>query len=154
MTVELHDEQDDPLETGPLLALAAAAMRAEGLDDSTEVALTFVNAQKMAILNERHMARSGPTDVLAFPVETLVPGEIPARSGEGPPLLLGDIVVCPQVVRDHAEAARVPFDDEMALMVVHGLLHLLGYDHQLDDGARHMEAREGDLLRLVGRVRR
>ncbi len=154
MSVEFHDEQDDPLEPGPLLALAEAAMRAEGLDGSTEVSLTLVGENEMARLNEQHMARSGPTDVLAFPLETLVPGKIPPGSEDGPPLLLGDIVVCPRVVREQADATEVPFEDEMALMVVHGLLHLLGYDHQLDEGAQHMEARERDLLVLVGRVRR
>ncbi len=67
--------------------------------------------------------------------------------------MLGDVVVCPPVVRRNAAAADVPFGDEMALMVVHGILHLLGYDHEDDGDAEKMEQRERDLLALVGRTR-
>jgi probable rRNA maturation factor len=84
--------------------------------------------------------------VLAFPLEHLHPGQRPALSPNGPPLNLGDVFVCPAVVRDNAAAAGVGFLDEMSLMVVHGLLHLLGYDHFDDDEAELMEARETELL--------
>ncbi len=62
-------------------------------------------------------------------------------------------MICPEVVRSRAEAAAVPFDDEMALMVVHGLLHLLGYDHVDDADAALMEGRERSYLAAVGRTR-
>jgi probable rRNA maturation factor len=153
MQVEVRDEQDDPLEPEPLQALAATVMQAEGLPATAEVSLTLVGTAKMARLNEQHMGRPGPTDVLSFPIEALTPGEVPAQPDGAPPLLLGDILVCPAVVRDQAGAAGVAFDDEMALMVVHGLLHLLGYDHEVDAEAERMEARERDLLALEGRVR-
>ena len=128
-------------------------LRAEGLPELTEVALTFVEPPEMISLNESHMGRSGPTDVLAFPVEALTPGQTLNHDESGPPLMIGDVVVCPQVVRDQAIAADVRFDDEMALMVVHGVLHLLGYDHVVDSDAEVMEHRERDLLALAGRQR-
>ena len=104
-------------------------------------------------LNKSHLDRSGPTDVLAFPIESLAPGMVPEAVAAGPPLMLGDVVVCPEVVRSQAAASAVAFEDEMALMVVHGVLHLLGYDHEADADADLMEQRERDLLALAGRER-
>ena len=153
MPVELNDEQDDPLEIDALGALAAVVLRGEGLPDDTLVSLTFVDTAEITHLNEEHLDRSGATDVLAFPIEELVPGHVPARQSEGPPLMLGDVVVCPAVVRTQASNADVAFEDEMALMVVHGVLHLLGYDHENDGDAEMMEERERDLLAAVGRDR-
>lgn len=153
MPVELADEQDDPLELDDLRDLAAAVIRAENLPESTAVSLMFVGEERMTRLNEAHMGRRGPTDVLSFPIESLAPGMVPSLAPEGPPLMLGDVVVCPQVVRRQAADAQVPFRDEMALMVVHGMLHLLGYEHDADDEAEVMEQKERDLLAFAGRVR-
>lgn len=153
MPVELNDEQDDPLELDQLQSLAESVMRAERLPRGTEVSLTFVGAAEMNRLNKSHLDRSGPTDVLAFPIESLAPGMVPEAVAAGPPLMLGDVVVCPEVVRSQAAASAVAFEDEMALMVVHGVLHLLGYDHEADADADLMEQRERDLLALAGRER-
>jgi probable rRNA maturation factor len=153
MPVELNDEQDDPLEVDALRALAAAVLRGEGLPDDTLVSLMFVDRVEITRLNEQHMDRSGATDVLAFPIEEIAPGHVPPLDPEGPPLMLGDVVVCPAVVRMQASDADVPFEDEMALMVVHGVLHLLGYEHEDDRDAELMEGRERDLLAAVGRIR-
>ena len=93
------------------------------------------------------------SDVLAFPIESLVPGELPVVVDGGPPPTIGDVLICPAVVRQNAERAGVAFDDELALMVVHGLLHLLGYDHVDDEDAERMEARERKLLAAAGSIR-
>lgn len=153
MPVELSDEQDDPLELDAMRRLANAVLHGERLPDNASVSLNFVSDATMAALNQAHMGRRGPTDVLSFPIEALSPGLVPEVDPEGPPLLLGDVVICPAQVRRQAAAAEVPFPDEMALMVVHGMLHLLGYDHEADDEAEVMEQRERELLALVGRVR-
>jgi probable rRNA maturation factor len=71
----------------------------------------------------------------------------------GPPIELGDVFIAPSVVRDNAQRSGARFEDELALMVVHGLLHLLGWDHEVDDKATRMEARESELLARIGRVR-
>ncbi|MGA8038979.1 MAG: rRNA maturation RNase YbeY, partial [Acidimicrobiia bacterium] len=118
------------------------------------VTLLLVDETEMAAYNSRFLDRTGPTDVLAFPVEELVPGIVPDFDPQGPPLLVGDVIVAPAYVRAQAERFEVGFDDEMALMVTHGILHLLGYDHQTDDEAETMERRETELLALVGRRRR
>ncbi len=154
MKIFLADEQDDPIEAEPLRRLAEMVMIEEDLPDETEVSLLFVGEQQIAEYNRRFMDREGPTDVLAFPVEHLEPGAIPERSPGGPPLNLGDVVIAPSHVRAQAQQMNAPFEDELALMVVHGVLHLLGYDHQDEQEAERMEERERALLALTGRGRR
>ena len=151
MDVTFLDEQDDPLPSS-LAELAGVALEAEGLPDRTELAITLVDTARMAELNAAHMGKPGPTDVLSFPIEDLSGGLTEPEPAE-PPLLLGDVVICPAVVRSNAATAGVAFDDEMALMVVHGVLHLLGYDHVVEAEAEAMEQREREILALVGRTR-
>lgn len=153
MNVTLLDGQDDPLEPSPLTDLAESVMVAEGLPPDTELAIHLVDAARIAELNEAHLGKSGPTDVLSFPIESLTPGQIPAAADDGPPPTLGDVLICPAVVRQNAAQAGVALDDELALMVVHGVLHLLGYDHVDDEDAEQMEARERTLLAAAGRIR-
>jgi probable rRNA maturation factor len=152
MDITFADEQDDPLPQLDVVALAHTVLQAEGLPDSTELSIAFVDSQKMTELNHEYMGKHGPTDVLSFPIEDFSASSMPADS-DGPPLLLGDVVICPAVVRGNAAAAQVAFADEMALMVVHGILHLLGRDHVIDAEAELMEQREREILALVGRER-
>jgi probable rRNA maturation factor len=116
--------------------------------------LLLVDDNEMSAYNERFLNRSGPTDVLAFPVEELVPGVVPDSDANGPPVMLGDVIVAPGYVAQQAANLDVDFDDEMALMVTHGILHLLGYDHVEDHDALLMEQREKELLAKAGRSRR
>jgi probable rRNA maturation factor len=153
VNVFLADEQDDPLDSEPLRRLAEMVLGEEHFPDDTEVTLLFVGEEQIATYNERFMQRHGATDVLAFPVEHLKPGVVPDRRRGWPPLNIGDVVIAPSIVRTRAEASGVPFDEEVSLLVVHGLLHLLGYDHQEDHDADEMEDRERQLLALVGRRR-
>lgn len=152
MDITFDDQQDEPLESRPLLELAEVAMKAEGLPSSTQVSLTLVTSERMAELNAQYMGKDGPTDVLSFPIEDFS-STAPAPAGDGPPLLLGDIVICPEAVTANADAAGVAFEDEMALMVVHGLLHLLGRNHVIEAEAEAMEQREREILAMVGRAR-
>ena len=153
MNVLFADEQDQPIVTDELLMLAELVLNAEGLDEDTGVALVLIDEAQMTELNEAHMGKEGPTDVLSFPIETANPGSPPTRTPGGPPIELGDIFISPAVVRRNAERQGVPFEDEMALMVVHGLLHLLGWDHENEGDADRMESRERELLGRIGRVR-
>ena len=146
MSVFLADEQDEPVPAGRLRSLAEGVLAAEHLPEGTEVSIVLVDAAQMAEYNARFMDRAGPTDVLAFPLEELTPGTLPPVDPHGPPLGLGDVFICPAVVSEQAAGEGVAFDDEMALMVVHGILHLLGYDHEADSDAELMERRERELL--------
>jgi len=153
------DEQDDqPIDLEAMVSLATQVLEAEGVRGPAEVSLLFVDEPAMAALNERFMHKQGPTDVLSFPIEDdLLPsGRFPDSGTPGPgmtdepvssPLtLLGDVVVCPAVAERHRLEHEVSLVDELALLVVHGMLHLLGWDHQVDAEAERMEARERHLL--------
>ncbi len=153
MNVLFADEQDEPIVTDELLRLAELVLEQEGLESETGVSLVLIDEIQMAELNDAHMGKSGPTDVLSFPIEASTPGVPPMRSPGGPPIELGDVFIAPTIVRVNAERHGAAFDDELSLMVVHGLLHLLGWDHEIEDEATRMEARESELLSLVGRVR-
>ncbi len=154
MSVFLANEQSTDVEVDPLRHLAELVVAEEGYPDSTEVTILLVNPQEMAGYNERFLKRDGPTDVLAFPVEELLPGVVPEHDVHWPPIMLGDVIIAPAYVTTQAIEFEVDFEDEMALMVTHGILHLLGYDHEIDEDAERMERRERELLNKVGRVRR
>lgn len=150
MNIFLADEQEQAVETGHLLAMAERVLAAEGIPDNAELAIVLVGAEEMSGYNQRFMERSGPTDVLAFPVDQLVPGHLPPLLANGQPLSLGDIFICPEVVKSQAADLSVSVDDEMALILTHGILHLLGYDHSDPGDAAKMSARERDLLGKEG----
>lgn len=152
------DEQHDhPVDTLRWVRLAEAVLDAEGVRGDTEVSLLFVDEASIADLNKRFLGRDGATDVLAFPIdeEPVESGRSPDSGGTGPgysaeaadaPNLLGDVVVCPAVAYRNAPDHAGSYDDELALLVVHGLLHLLGMDHMEMDEAEEMETRERELL--------
>jgi probable rRNA maturation factor len=154
VSVFLADEQGETVDLDQLRGLAELVLREEGYPDSTELTILLVNEDEMSSYNERFLDRSGPTDVLAFPVEELVPGVVPDHDPNGPPLMIGDVIVAPGYVGRQAVEYEVAFDEEMALMVTHGILHLLGYDHLDDQDAELMERRETEVLSLVGMKRR
>ena len=154
MSVFLADEQGVPVDLDRLRRLAELVLTEEGYPNETELTVLLVSEDEMAAYNERFLERSGPTDVLAFPVEELMPGVVPDQDSNGPPLIIGDVIVAPGYVGRQAKENDVEFEDEMALMVAHGILHLLGYDHIDDADAEMMEQREVELLGLVGVTRR
>ena len=159
------DEQDaEDIDVARWVLLAESVLDAEGVPSRGELSLVFVDEPTMADLNSRHMGATGSTDVLAFPLEEpgLWEGRWPDNGTSGPdrpssaagamPLLLGDVVVCPAVAaRQAAEHGGGPHhagrvDDEIALLVVHGILHVLGMDHAEPAEAEAMKARERELL--------
>ncbi len=126
----------------------------EGVASDASLGVTFVTVEEIADFNERFMGKRGPTDVLSFPIEDARPGEPPTVSSGGPRLELGDIFICKDVVVEHAEACGVSFLDELFLMVCHGVLHILGWDHQTEVDTEAMETREAEHLGAIGRTRR
>jgi probable rRNA maturation factor len=160
MTVEVFaaDEQTDfPVDTLRWVRLAEAVLADEGVQGDTELSMLFVDETSIADLNKRFLGKDGPTDVLAFPIdeEPAESGRSPDSGGSGPgftgdpeeaPTLLGDVVICPTVAHRNAPDHAGTFEDEIALLVVHGVLHLLGLDHMDDEEAEEMEAKERALL--------
>ena len=153
MIVVFGDEQDEPVTADEIVRVAEVVMIAEGLDAGTGVSITLVDEDTIALLNRKHMGKAGPTDVLSFPIEDAAPGVPPRRAADGPPVEIGDVFIAPSVVRSNAKRDAAVFEDELALMVVHGMLHLLGWDHVAEPEAVAMERREEELLNLVGKVR-
>ncbi len=151
MSVFFGDEQDEPVDGAALRHFAEMILEAEGLPAGTEMSLILVGPAQIAEYNRHFMDREGPTDVLAFPLEDLTPGNIPTPVANEPPLVLGDVFLCPAEIRRRAKRERIPFDDFVFLLAVHGILHLLGYEHDDDHAAQVMEDREDELLALVGR---
>ncbi len=152
------DEQSAaPVDVDRWVTRAHDVLVAEGVQGEVELSLLFVDEATIAELNARFMEAEGPTDVLAFPIDDpVVAGRWPDASSSGPdreepepgdlPLLLGDVVVCPAVAQRQAPEHAGSYDDEMALLVVHGVLHVLGHDHAEPDGTAVMQARERALL--------
>lgn len=111
-----------------------------GLHPDCELTLAFIDDVEMAQLHEKWMELPGTTDVMSFPMDELKPND-PA------PGILGDIVISPVVARTQAERAGHSFEHEVKILAAHGLLHLLGYDHQEPEHERVMFALQEDLVR-------
>jgi probable rRNA maturation factor len=161
MAIEVFaaDEQTDhPVDALRWVQLARSVLHAEGVRGEAELSMLFVDEKAMADLNHRFTGKEGPTDVLAFPIdeEPVEGGRSPDSGGTGPgflppepsdmPLLVGDVVICPAVAARNAPDHAGTYDDELALLVVHGILHLMGMDHVDDAEAAAMEQRERELL--------
>jgi len=156
------EQQSHPMDVARWAELARHVLAARGVKGETEVSLLFVDEDSMAALNEQFLDKSGPTDVLSFPIEDEPgpTGRLPDFGGSGPGTsaengaltLLGDVVICPVVAAKNAVEHEVTLDDEVALLVVHGLLHLLGMDHEEEGEAERMEALEQQLLKRFYRV--
>jgi len=152
------DEQDAVgVDIPRWVGLAQLVLREERIDAEAELGLIFVDEPTITDLNRRFLDGDGPTDVLAFPLDEggTTAGRDPDRGGRGPgaaaepsepPVVLGDVVVCPTVAARQADARGGPLDDELALLVVHGVLHLLEYDHADPGDAARMQQREQELL--------
>ena len=142
MPVFLADEQGLEVDAEDLLALARTVLADRRVPEDMEVSLLLVDETTIAGLNAEHLGHEGPTDVLAFPMDE--PGESPPAG----PAVLGDVVLCPAVARAQAVEHRVAPQDELRLLTVHGLLHLLGMDHAEPDEEREMTALTRRLLDL------
>src|SRR3954447_6588217 len=158
MSVFASDEQSDvEVDLERWLRLARLVLADERAPHDAEASLIFVDETAIADLNVKFLGGTGPTDVLAFPIDDdhIPSGRQPDSGGRGPgaptdptdpPVVLGDVVVCPLVAQRQAPEHAGTLDDELALLVVHGVLHLLNYDHADEHEAASMQRRERELL--------
>ena len=119
--------------------LAIDTLQAEGVQTG-ELNLIFVDSQNIQQLNKTYLGKSEPTDVLAFPIDSF------DISTTDTPLLLGDVVICPEKAMENAKAQNKTLEEEIALLVLHGVLHILGYDHAEPNEKAVMKKREKQLL--------
>ncbi len=145
--IDVYNGTQVPVDEDAVGRLVAAVLDAEDVAGA-EVAVEFVGERRIRALNARHRGLDQATDVLSFPLEEA--HEPPAFSVDGdepPPRLLGDVVVCARQALRQARRDNVPPAFELSLLVVHGVLHLLGHDHEVDAG--QMALRQAELLELV-----
>lgn len=143
MNVDVLNESGVDVDIVALTKLCRFVMRRMRLHPATELCLRLVDPDTIAVLNEHWMEKKGPTDVLSFPMDELSPGR---EGDEAPEGYLGDIALCPQVAQQQAPAAGHTVKDEIDLLTVHGILHLLGYDHAVPAEHKEMFGLQGRLL--------
>lgn len=146
MAVFVADEQDRRVDTADLAALARHVLAARNVPAEMELSVLLVDEESIAALNEQHLGSTGPTDVLAFPIDE--PGESPP----GTPAVLGDVVLCPSVAEQQAGLAGHDLEAELRMLTVHGILHLLGMDHITPDEERRMFGLTDELLASYGKA--
>ncbi|HEX6967530.1 MAG TPA: rRNA maturation RNase YbeY [Micromonosporaceae bacterium] len=146
MSIEIANESGVGVDTDAVLAVARYTLDEMGVNPLAELSVLLVDSDYMAELNHRWMGAEGPTDVLAFPMDEGSIDHGPGEPSGGEPALLGDIVLCPEVAAKQAAAAGHSTADELHLLTVHGVLHLLGYDHAEPEEEREMFALQARLL--------
>ncbi|TLK56465.1 MULTISPECIES: rRNA maturation RNase YbeY [Glutamicibacter] len=134
MSIEVNNETEAQVDLQAVEKLARFVLQTMYLHPSTEVSVVFVDEEAMSQLHVEWMDLEGPTDVMSFPMDELRPGSAntPAESG-----ILGDVVICPAVAAEQAAAGGHSVQDEVLLLTTHGLLHLMGFDH--DEEAERAE---------------
>lgn len=141
MRVSVTSRRDpEPLDLDAFAALGEFVLDAEDVPEHAELSVAVVDAGEMAALNERYRGKSEPTDVLAFPCDDPCP--VPGDE----PVTLGDVIVAPEIAAAQAAELGTTVEAELDLLLVHGILHLLGYTHENDAQAEAMQERESALL--------
>jgi len=143
VTIEVIDESGRALDVQGLSALSRFVMDRMRVHPQAELCIKAVDEATIAELNEKWMEKEGPTDVLAFPMDELRPGLVNEELEEG---MLGDLVLCPEVAERQAVTAGHSTEAEIELLTVHGILHLLGYDHAEPDEHKEMFGLQAQLL--------
>ena len=143
MSIEVLDESGFGLDVKHLAELSRFVMDAMRVHPLAELCIKGVDEATIAQLNEQWMEKEGPTDVLAFPMDELRPGLVNEEPEEG---VLGDLVLCPTVAERQGATAGHGTLAEIELLTVHGILHLLGYDHAEPEDHKEMFGLQDDLL--------
>jgi len=129
------------LDTTAFERLSAFVLEREEAPANSELSIALVELAEMIELNSNYRGKKGPTDVLSFPCDD--PCSV---LGPDEPVTLGDVVIAPEVAEAQAAEFGHTVEEELNLLLVHGVLHLLGYDHESDADAEVMQARERSLL--------
>ena len=143
MSVEINNESGIEVDESRMLRLAAFVLESLHVHPDTELGIMLVDEAAIERLHVQWMDEPGPTDVLSFPMDELRPGRIDAQTPAG---LLGDVVICPQVAEVQAEAAGHDLQQEVSVLLTHGMLHLLGFDHATPDEEAEMFGLQRDLI--------
>jgi probable rRNA maturation factor len=146
VSIEVSNESGVAVDESAVASVARHVLTAMRVNPAAELSVMIVTLDAMTELHERWMDEPGPTDVMAFPMDDLVDESRRPDAPEIGPALLGDVVLCPAFARDQARRAGHSLADELALLTVHGVLHLLGYDHAEPEQEREMFGLQTRLL--------
>ena len=124
--IDINNESGVKVDEKNLVQLAGFVLRELRIHPQADLSILLVDEATMTQYHEKFMELPGPTDVLSFPMDEL---RVPKAGQAAPQGMLGDVVLCPQVTARQAPANGRTASDEMAYLLIHGLLHLLGYDH-------------------------
>lgn len=143
MSIEVLNESGHGIQEREFIDLARYVLAEMRVHPRAELCIRMVDEDTMTVLHVQWMDLPGPTDVMSFPMDELVPGREGEQPQEG---VLGDIVLCPSVAESQADAAGHAMIEEMLLLTTHGILHLLGYDHAEPEEEQEMFELQRQLL--------
>lgn len=150
MSIEVFNESGEAnVNEAMLIDVMSYALQRLDVHPEAEASIHIVDVETIADLHVRWLDLEGPTDVMSFPMDELTPGSAMGGrpdSREVGPAMLGDIVLCPAFAVNQAKAAGHDLGHELALLTVHGTLHLLGYDHATPAQEREMFALQNEIL--------
>ena len=138
--IEIENRSGALAPEAEILKLMQFSIKELGLHPDCELTLAFIKDDEMEDLHVKWMDLPGTTDVMSFPMDEL-------RPNDPEPGILGDIVISPVVARSQAERAGHSFEHEIKILAAHGLLHLIGYDHQELEEEKIMFALQEDLVK-------
>ena len=147
------EETPDPVLAATVNEVLAKVAEVYGLESRNEVSVVFANDQYIRELNRQYRGKDQSTDVLSFALNEGEEPDIIIESGETAEILLGDIIISLETASRQAEEYHHGLEREMAYLTVHGMLHLLGYDHEKEPDKAEMRAEEEYVLGLLGIVR-
>lgn len=139
VSVSSHREPE-PLRLEAFEELALHVLRIEAAPEESELSVALVEVEEMAHLNVQYRGIEGPTDVLSFGCDD------PCAAVADEPITLGDVIIAPEIAAAQADELGTTIESELNLLLVHGILHLLGYGHDSDEDAAVMQERERVLL--------
>ncbi len=140
MRVAVNEAGGSRIDARTLRKTCRMVLKAEGARRDSVLSVTSLDRESMEAMNRRYLSREGPTDVLAFPMGEDVGGKY----------LLGDVIICPEIVAARAEDYRVPEGRELEFVTAHGILHLLGYEDEGEEESERMDRRAREILGLAG----
>jgi probable rRNA maturation factor len=141
MNIEMVNLAASSCDQDRLVSIAEFALKKMGIHPDSELSISIVGEDEMSSLHMQWMDEPGATDVLSFPMDEMKPNS--AATGPG---LLGDVVLCPDFAQAQAKVAGHSLQEELELLTVHGVLHLLGFDHREADEHKIMFSKQDELL--------
>lgn len=145
MNIDISNESGIEIDEQALGSLSSFVLADQHVHPDAELSVLITNEERMSQLHVEWMGLEGPTDVLSFPMDEVRPQSWSGETADEPPVL-GDLVLCPTVAQEQAKTAGHSTEEELQLLTVHGILHLLGFDHAEANEELEMFALQSDLL--------